>query len=66
MKLSAKQLNAISIATAVMEAYYSITNRDLTIYNKYGICVGRVYTPFDMNEVAKKWNIPDENIHIAL
>lgn len=49
-----------------MEACYSITNKDLTIYNKYGICVGRVYTPFDMNEVAKKWNIPDENIHIAL
>lgn len=49
-----------------MEVYYSIANRDLTIYDKNGICIHRIYAPFDMNEVAKKWNILDKNIHIAL
>lgn len=49
-----------------MEAYYSITNKDLTIYNKDWICVYRIYAPFDMNEIAQKYNIADENIHIAL
>ena len=49
-----------------MEAYYSITNKDLTIYNKDGICICRINAPFDMNEIAKKYNIADENIHIAL
>lgn len=49
-----------------MEAYYSITNRDLTIYDKNGICIHRIYAPFDMEKVAKEWNIKDENIHITL
>lgn len=33
---------------------------------KNGICIGRIYAPFDMNEVARKWNIADKDIHIAL
>lgn len=49
-----------------MEAYYSITNKDLTIYNASGICITRIYAPFDMNEIAKKYNIADKDIHIAL
>ncbi len=49
-----------------MEAYYSIINKDLTIYNKDGFCIGRINAPFDMNEIAQKYNIADKNIHITL
>lgn len=49
-----------------IEAYYSITNKDLTIYDKNGICITRIYAPFDMNEIAEKYNIEDKDIHIAL
>ena len=49
-----------------MEAYYSISNSDLTIYNKRsGLCIA-ILTDFDINEVKKTYKFSDADLHITL
>ncbi len=49
-----------------MEAYYSITNHDLTLYNKKsGLCIA-ILTDFNINEVKETYGIHDEDLHITL
>lgn len=48
-----------------MEAYYSITNHDLTLCNKRsGLCIA-VLTVFNINEVKETYGIRDEDLHIT-
>lgn len=48
-----------------MEAYYSISNRDLALYNKdTGECI-IILTHFNINDVMEKYKIRDADIHIA-
>lgn len=48
-----------------MQAYYSVNNRELTIYDKDGTCLV-ILINFDIYDVQKKYGIRDEDIHIAL
>lgn len=48
-----------------MQAYYSMTNRDLTIYDKNGTCLAILYY-FDIYDIREKYGIEDEDIHITL
>ncbi len=48
-----------------MEAYYSIKNRDLTLYNKRsGLCIA-ILTDFNINEVQETYGISDADLHIT-
>ena len=47
-----------------MIAVYSITRKDVTIYTKNGLCV--LVTSESIEEVTRRYNIKDADIHITL
>lgn len=46
-----------------MLAFYSISNKDITIYNNIGTCM--LITRESIEEVMRKYNIKDSDIHIT-
>ena len=48
-----------------MTAFYSIKNKDLTIYNDKGTCL-IILNRFDIYDIMKKFHLSDSDIHICI
>ncbi len=46
-----------------MIAFYSIENKDITIYNSLGTCL--LITRESIEEVMRKYNIKDSDVYIT-
>lgn len=49
-----------------MYAFYSISNKDLTLYSKKtGLCIARLIN-FNIYDIMRRYNIEDRDLHITL
>ncbi len=46
-----------------MTAFYSVSNKDITIYNNAGTCI--LITKEPIEEVMRRYNIKDSDIHVT-
>lgn len=47
-----------------MKAFYSILNKDITIYNEHGVCLIIIHN-FNIYDVMDRYGLSDKDIYIC-